>query len=116
LAADRRFRAATANSVRGFQPVMGLRASGKVDRGLWNLVAREPGRRARLRSPAVAGHRGAATGGLAENTMQSLRYAEPYVDVLEFDLHLTAHHRLVLMHDTTWTAPRTAPGRSRRGP
>jgi glycerophosphoryl diester phosphodiesterase len=100
-AVDRRYRAATVNSVRTFQRQMGLRATGKVNRRLWNMIAREPTRRARLSDPAIAGHRGAVTGGLAENTLQSLRYAEPYVDVLEFDLHLTADHRLVLMHDTT---------------
>jgi glycerophosphoryl diester phosphodiesterase len=100
-AVDRRYRAATVNSVRTFQRQMGLRATGRVDRRLWNMIAREPARRARLSDPAIAGHRGAVTGGVAENTLQSLRYAEPYVDVLEFDLHLTADHQLVLMHDGT---------------
>jgi glycerophosphoryl diester phosphodiesterase len=49
----------------------------------------------------VLGHRGAATAGLAENTLQSLRYAAPWSDVLEFDLRMTSDHQLVLMHDVT---------------
>jgi glycerophosphoryl diester phosphodiesterase len=100
-AVDRRFRARTATSVRSFQRLMGLPATGRVNRRLWTMIAREPVRRAHLRAPTVAGHRGAVTGRLAENTMQSLRYSAPYVDILEFDLHLTADHKLVLMHDPT---------------
>ena len=36
-----------------------------------------------------------------ENTLLAMRYAAPYVDLLEFDLARTADHELVLMHDLT---------------
>lgn len=98
-AIDRKFRVATVYAVRRFQAQLGLRVTGRVNRAVWNTIAREPSRRAGIRAPRVIGHRGAVGGSLAENTLESLTYAAPWSDVLEFDLHLTADDQLVLMHD-----------------
>ena len=98
-AVDRRYRAATVNSVRHFQWRMGLPATGRVNRRTWNLVAAEPGRRAALPAPIILGHRGQVTPGTGENTLEAMRQAAPNVSMLEFDLRLTADHELVLMHD-----------------
>jgi glycerophosphoryl diester phosphodiesterase len=100
-AVDKRYRAATVNAVRLFQLRLGLPATGRVDARTWYAVAAEPGRRARLPSPTVLGHRGQVTTRTGENTLGAMRLAAPYANMLEFDLHLTSDHELVLMHDTT---------------
>lgn len=98
-AVDRRYRAATVNAVRAFQFQMGLPRTGRVNRYLSARIAREPARRAGVKAPSVIGHRGAVGRSLAEDTLQSLQYAVPYADVLEFDLRLTSDRQYVLMHD-----------------
>ena len=98
-AVDRRYRAATVNSVRHFQWRMGLPATGRVNRPTWNLVAGEAARRAAAPAPRILGHRGQVTSNTGENTLGAMRYAAPHVSMLEFDLRLTADHELVLMHD-----------------
>ena len=100
-AVDGRFRAATVNAVRAFQWRLGLRVTGRVNRYTWNAIAREPARRASARAPRILGHRGETTSRGVENTLLAMRYAAPYVDLLEFDLARTADHELVLMHDLT---------------
>lgn len=100
-AVDRRYRAATVSAVRLFQTRLGLPGTGRVDARTWYAVQSEPSRRAKLPSPTVLGHRGQVTTRTGENTLGAMRYAAPYASMLEFDLHLTADHELVLMHDTT---------------
>jgi glycerophosphoryl diester phosphodiesterase len=100
-AVDRRYRIATVHAVRRLQFELGLRQTGRVRRAMSNVIAREPARRAAVRAPLVVGHRGAVTPGVAENTLQSMQYAAPVADLLEFDLQVTADHQLVLMHDPT---------------
>jgi glycerophosphoryl diester phosphodiesterase len=100
-AVDRRYRIATVHAVRHLQFQLGLRQTGRVRRAMWDVIAREPARRAAVRAPQVIGHRGAATTGVAENTLQAMEYAAPVADFLEFDLQVTADHQLVLMHDPT---------------
>jgi glycerophosphoryl diester phosphodiesterase len=51
--------------------------------------------------PLVLGHRGARVPGITENTIAAMKYATDKVDVLEFDLQLTADDQFVLMHDDT---------------
>jgi glycerophosphoryl diester phosphodiesterase len=98
-AVDRRYRRATVNAVRNFQWRLGLPVTGRVNRRTWNLVAAEPARRAAVPAPSILGHRGQVTTRTGENTLGAMRYAAPYVNLLEFDLRLTADHELVLMHD-----------------
>ena len=62
---------------------------------------REPARRAGAAAPRILGHRGETTSRGVENTLKAMRYAAPYVDLLEFDLARTADRELVLMHDLT---------------
>lgn len=100
-AVDRRYRAATVNAVRLFQWRLGLPATGRVNARTWYAVAAEPSRRSKLPSPTVLGHRGQVTTRTGENTLGAMKLAAPYASMLEFDLHLTADHELVLMHDTT---------------
>lgn len=100
-AVDRRYRIATVHAVRHLQAQLGLRQTGRVRQAMWNVISREPSRRAAVRAPLVIGHRGAATTGVAENTLQAMQYAAPVVNFLEFDLQVTADHQLVLMHDAT---------------
>jgi glycerophosphoryl diester phosphodiesterase len=100
-AVDRRYRPETVHAVRQFQWRLGLPVTGRVDRRTWYLVAREPARRAAIPGPTILGHRGAVTTRTGENTLGAMQYAAPHVSLLEFDLHLTADHGLVLMHDTT---------------
>jgi glycerophosphoryl diester phosphodiesterase len=78
---------------------------------MWDVIAREQTRRAAVKAPLVIGHRGAATTGAAENTLQSMQYATPVADFLEFDLQLTADHQLVLMHDATLDRTTNCSGR-----
>ena len=71
---------------------------------MWKLIAREVNRRAKAArgaAPVVIGHRGAVRPGLAENTLEAIRYAHGWAGVLEFDLRRTADHEIVLMHDAT---------------
>ncbi len=100
-AVDRRYRQATVNAVRRFQRQHHTKATGRVNRRTWVLVAREVTRRALGPAPSIIGHRGGIRPGLPENTVESLRYAHGWADVLEFDLRLTADHEIVLMHDVT---------------
>ncbi len=105
-AVDGRYRAATVNSVKRFQRLHHVRVTGRVNKSVWNMIAREVNRRiqaARGPAPSIIGHRGAVRPGLAENTLASLRYAHGWADVLEFDLRLTADREIVLMHDATLT-------------
>ena len=60
-AVDRRYRAATVNSVRHFQWRIGLPVTGRVNRRTWNLVAGEAARRAAAPAPKILGHRGQVT-------------------------------------------------------
>jgi glycerophosphoryl diester phosphodiesterase len=98
-AVDKRYRAATARAVRQFQFRLGLPVTGRVDARTWSAVAAEPGRRAQLPSPTILGHRGQVTTRTGENTLGAMKLATPHVDMLEFDLRLTADRELVLMHD-----------------
>ena len=100
-AVDGRYRAATVNAVRTFQWRLGLPVTGRVRLGTWNAVRREPARRAGAAAPRILGHRGETTSRGVENTLKAMRYAAPYVDLLEFDLARTADRELVLMHDLT---------------
>jgi glycerophosphoryl diester phosphodiesterase len=100
-AVDRRYRAATVHAVRNFQFRMGLPVTGRVDLRTWTAVVREPARRKALPDPSVLGHRGEVSSGAGENTVAAMRLAAPYANFLEFDLHRTADHVLVLMHDAT---------------
>ena len=85
-----------------FQWRLGMPVTGRVNR---RDVERDPARagetRGHPRDPSVLGHRGEVTSHAGENTLPALQAAAPYVNFLEFDLHLTADHVLVLMHDTT---------------
>ena len=93
-AVDGRYRAATVNSVKRFQRQHHVRVTGRVNKSVWNMIAREVNRRiqaARGPAPSIIGHRGGGPPGLAENTLASLRYAHGWADVLEFDLR--AHRR-----------------------
>ncbi len=103
-AVDGRYRQATLNAVKRFQRQHHTTATGRVDRRTWVILAREVARRAHPPAgpaPSVIGHRGAKRPGLAENTLESLRYAHGWANVLEFDLRLTSDREVVLMHDAT---------------
>lgn len=98
-AVDRRYRAATVKAVKRFQRAHGLRVNGKTNRRVWNLVTREAAQHTLPPAPTVIGHRGAVRTWMPENTLQALRFAHGYADVLEFDLRVTADDQVVLMHD-----------------
>lgn len=100
-AVDGRYRVATVRAVRKFQWRLGLRVTGRVNQRTWNVIRREPARRAAIRAPKILGHRGETTSRGVENTLAAMQYAAPYVDLLEFDLARTADRELVLMHDLT---------------
>jgi glycerophosphoryl diester phosphodiesterase len=100
-AVDGRFKIATVHAVRNFQWRLGLRVTGRVNKWTWKAVRREPARRAAAPAPRILGHRGEVTSRGVENTLAAMRYAAPYVDLLEFDLARTADHEFVLMHDLT---------------
>jgi glycerophosphoryl diester phosphodiesterase len=103
-AVDGRYRQATVNAVKRFQRQHHTSPTGRVNRRTWVILAREVARRANPPvgpAPSVIGHRGAMRPGLAENTLESLRYAHGWANVLEFDLRLTSDREIVLMHDAT---------------
>jgi glycerophosphoryl diester phosphodiesterase len=119
-AVDSHYRQATVNSVKRFQRGHHLRANGRVNQRLWNLVTRAArARAARPKplppptgpAPAIVGHRGAVTPTAPENTLASMHRAAPYAAVLEMDLRLTADHQIVLMHDATLDRTTNCTGR-----
>jgi glycerophosphoryl diester phosphodiesterase len=119
-AVDGQYRAATVNSVKRFQRNHHLRANGRVNQRVWNLVARAAKARASRPkplpaptgpAPAIVGHRGAVTPTTPENTMASMHRAAAYAAVLEFDLRLTKDHQIVLMHDVTLDRTTNCSGR-----
>ena len=107
-AVDGRYRQATVRAVKKFQRRQHLRATGRVNAGLWNRLARavratqakpKPTPPPTTPAPAIIGHRGVVSPDVPENTMLAMRRAAPSVKVLEFDLQLTADRKFVLMHD-----------------
>ncbi len=111
-AVDGRYRQATVRAVKKFQRRQHLRATGRVNAGLWNRLARavraaqakpkpkpKPPPPPTTPAPAIIGHRGVVSPDVPENTMLAMRRAAPSVKVLEFDLQLTADRKFVLMHD-----------------
>ena len=119
-AVDRQYRAATVNSVKHFQRNHHLRANGRVNQRVWNLVARAvQAKAARPKplppptgpAPAIVGHRGAVTPDTPENTLASMHRGAAYAAVLEFDLRVTADHQIVLMHDVTLDRTTNCTGR-----
>jgi glycerophosphoryl diester phosphodiesterase len=102
-AVDGRYRAATVNSVKRFQRGAHLPVTGRVNQRTWHRIALAVSapKRPTGPAPAIVGHRGAVGPGIPEDTLASMRRAAPWVAVLEFDLHLTSDHQLVLMHDAT---------------
>ena len=97
-----------------------LRANGRVNQRVWNLVARAArAKAARPKplppptgpAPAIVGHRGAVTPDTPENTLASMHRGAAYAAVLEFDLRLTADHQIVLMHDVTLDRTTNCTGR-----
>ena len=108
------------NAVKRFERNHHLRANGRVNQRVWNLVARAArAKAARPKplppptgpAPAIVGHRGAVTPDTPENTLASMHRGAAYAAVLEFDLRLTADHQIVLMHDVTLDRTTNCTGR-----
>jgi glycerophosphoryl diester phosphodiesterase len=120
-AVDGRYRQATVNSVKRFQRRHHLRANGRVNRHVWNLVARAARAHTQAKpktppaptgpAPAIVGHRGGVGVEGPENTLVAMQRAAASAVVLEFDLRLTADHQLVLMHDATLDRTTNCSGR-----
>jgi len=109
-AVDRRYRLPTVYAVKRFQRSHGLRVTGRTNQRTWDAVYRAVLRRRAATAPVprpppppptILGHQGAVVPSVPSNTMASMRYAVRSVDILEFDLRLTADRAFVLMHDPT---------------
>jgi glycerophosphoryl diester phosphodiesterase len=109
-AVDGRYRQATVKAVKRFQRSRHLRVTGRVNARVWRRVARAaravatPVATAPAPTgppPVIVGHRGAVSATTPENTLAAMKRAAPWAGVVEFDLRLTADHKLVLMHDVT---------------
>src|SRR5690349_14529508 len=88
-AVDGRYRQTTVRAVKKFQRRQHLRATGRVNAGLWNRIARAV-RAAQVKpapkppapttpAPAIIGHRGVVSPDVPENTLLAMRRAAPSV-------------------------------------
>jgi glycerophosphoryl diester phosphodiesterase len=114
-AVDRRYTRVTARAVRRFQRTHALKATGRVNRRTWDVLARASAPKPPPPPPprpVLLAHRGGALeANVPENSLSALRYADSRgADILEFDLHATSDGVLVLMHDDDLDATTTCTG------
>ena len=114
-AVDGRYRAATVNAVEAFQRLRHVRVTGRVKKRVWNMNAARYPPAGPPRSGAED-HRPPGGGPARRRRTRWRPCATPHgwVDVLEFDLRLTADREIVLMHDMTLDRTTNCTGASRR--